>query len=335
MSRLPQARLLRPALLAAAATLALTAALPVAPAQAQEYADVTATTAPPPLVAYDQPPLPGPGYLWTPGYWGWGSYGYYWIPGTWVLPPQAGFLWTPPWWGFVGGRYLFHGGYWGPTIGFYGGINYGFGYFGAGFVGGYWAGGHLFYNSAYNHFGGVHITNVYTRNVTNITVNRVSFNGPGGIQRSATPQELAAERGPRVPPTAVQTQHISMARNDTQLRASVNHGQPPIKATARPTEFRPQAATGAHAGPMQPHAAEPPHTGLAPRPPSYGPRPAEPYGAAHPGPSGMGRAPVPYGRLPGAAPLGGPMHGPGAPHGPGGPVHPPEPHPAPHEGGPR
>ena len=49
--------------------------------------------------------------------------------------------------------YFWNAGYWGQTVGYYGGINYGFGYFGTGFYGGYWNGGHFFYNSAYNHLG--------------------------------------------------------------------------------------------------------------------------------------------------------------------------------------
>ena len=57
-----------------------------------------------------------------------GGGGYYWVPGTWVQPPRVGVLWTPGYWGFVGGVYAFHAGYWGPHVGFYGGVNYGFGY---------------------------------------------------------------------------------------------------------------------------------------------------------------------------------------------------------------
>ena len=79
--------------------------------------------APPMLPIYVQPPLPSPGYLWTPGYWAYGPGGYYWVPGVWVRPPQLGVLWTPPYWGWGGGQYLFHEGYWGPHVGFYGGIN--------------------------------------------------------------------------------------------------------------------------------------------------------------------------------------------------------------------
>ena len=60
---------------------------------------------------------------------------------TWVSPPAVGVLWTPGYWGWVDGVYLWHAGYWGPHIGFYGGVNYGFGYGGVGCQGGYWRGG--------------------------------------------------------------------------------------------------------------------------------------------------------------------------------------------------
>ena len=45
-----------------------------------------------------------------------------------VEPPAVGLLWTPGYWGFNNGIYAFNRGYWGPHVGFYGGINYGFGY---------------------------------------------------------------------------------------------------------------------------------------------------------------------------------------------------------------
>jgi hypothetical protein len=46
--------------------------------------------------------------------------------------------------------YVFNAGYWAPRVGFYGGINYGFGYAGVGYQGGYWNNGAFFYNSAAN-----------------------------------------------------------------------------------------------------------------------------------------------------------------------------------------
>ena len=89
---------------------------------------------------------------------------YFWIPGTWVMAPEAGFLWTPPYWGWGGSGFMFYDGYWGATVGFYGGINYGFGYFGNGFYGGRWEGGHFFYNTSVWHVGG-DFHNVYNEHV--------------------------------------------------------------------------------------------------------------------------------------------------------------------------
>src|ERR1700681_60158 len=89
---------------------------------------ISVGVAPPALPVYEQPVCPGPGYLWTPGYWAWNEDGgYYWVPGTWVVAP-VGMLWTPGYWGHEHGRYGWHAGYWGPHVGFYGGVNYGFGY---------------------------------------------------------------------------------------------------------------------------------------------------------------------------------------------------------------
>jgi len=91
-------------------------ALPT-PSSAAVAIGISVGIAPPLLPIYEQPLIPGPGYVWTPGYWAYGSYGYYWVPGTWLLPPTIGFLWTPPWWGWSDGGYLWHGGYWGRMSG--------------------------------------------------------------------------------------------------------------------------------------------------------------------------------------------------------------------------
>jgi hypothetical protein len=112
---------------------------------------MSAATAPPPLPAEDQPPLPEDGYLWTPGYWSWRDQGYFWISGAWVRPPRVGVLWTPAYWSPAGRVFVFHPGHWGPTVEFYGGINYGYGYFGNGYDGGHWIDNSFAYNSAINH----------------------------------------------------------------------------------------------------------------------------------------------------------------------------------------
>ncbi len=202
--------------------------------------------APPPLPVYEEPPLPAPGYLFMPGYWNYGDAGYFWVPGTWVQPPAAGLLWTPGYWGWRGGFYGFNAGYWGPHVGFYGGINYGFGYTGAGFFGGEWRGGVFAYNTAFNHFGGVHVTNVYNRTVVVNHVTNVSFNGPGGVVAEPTAQERAFAAEPHMAPTAAQAAHIQAAAANPALRQSVNHGAPAIAAVARPGEFHGPGVVPAH-----------------------------------------------------------------------------------------
>lgn len=130
--------------------------------------------APPPLPQYDQPIAPGDGYIWTPGYWAFGSGGYFWVPGTWVLAPYDDALWTPGYWGYAQTSYFWNAGYWGPTVGYYGGINYGFGYFGLGFYGGCWRDHRFFYNSYYSHIGGGF------RNVYGERFNGIRDAHPGG-----------------------------------------------------------------------------------------------------------------------------------------------------------
>jgi WXXGXW repeat (2 copies) len=201
---------------------------------------VTVGFAPPVLPVYVQPPCPDADYIWTPGYWAWDGDDYYWVPGTWVLAPQPGFFWTPPYWGWGGGGYRFFPGYWGPQVGFYGGIVYGFGYFGVGYQGGRWENGHFFYNRAVNNVNVTIVHNVYNTKIvnSNIRTTRVSFNGgSGGVNARPTAQEEAYGRERHVEATAAQNQHIEAARSNQQLRATYNHGKPPVAATAKPGEF--------------------------------------------------------------------------------------------------
>ncbi|MGO9515688.1 MAG: hypothetical protein ACLPND_01455 [Candidatus Korobacteraceae bacterium] len=209
---------------------------------AQVGIGITVGFGPPALPVYVQPLCPAPGWIWTPGYWAWdpGFGDYYWVPGTWVLAPQVGFLWTPPYWGWNGIAFAFYPGYWGPTVGFYGGINYGFGYFGTGYAGGYWNHGQFYYNRTVNNINVTNIHNVYnTTVVNNTTVNRVSYNGgAGGTTARPTAQEEAAVRQQHIPPVAAQTEHVQTARANPELRASVNQGKPAIAATDRPGSFK-------------------------------------------------------------------------------------------------
>jgi hypothetical protein len=208
--------------------------------QAGEEALEEADQPPPPLPEYDQPEAPGPDYMWTPGYWAWGPNGYYWVPGAWVEAPYYGALWTPPWWGYCGVRYCWHHGYWGPHVGYYGGIDYGFGYIGIGYFGGYWSGNHFYYNRAVTHVGGG-IRNVYSRPVMYNNVrygaqpsNRVSYNGGrGGLNVRPRPTEIAAGRERHEAAMPVQRQARTEAAQNRGQAFTANHGRPAEAAAAR------------------------------------------------------------------------------------------------------
>jgi hypothetical protein len=201
--------------------------------QAGEEALEESTQPPPPLPEYDQPPSPGPNYIWTPGYWAWGPSGYYWVPGAWVEAPYYGALWTPPYWGWYNGYYRFYRGYWGPHVGFYGGVDYGFGYIGIGYFGGYWSGNSFYYNTAVTRVGGG-IRTVYERPVVYNNIrygvqpsNRVSYNGGrGGINVQPRPAEMAATRERHDPPMATQRQARVEASQNRAQSFAVNRGRP-------------------------------------------------------------------------------------------------------------
>jgi hypothetical protein len=187
-----------------------------APPSSNITVETIVTVAPPALPVYVQPDAPGPEYIWTPGYWAYDNFfeDYYWVPGTWVRAPRPGYLWTPGYWYWGGGRFIFSQGYWGSHIGFYGGINYGWGYSGRGYR-----------------------RNV--TNVTNITNNTTSYSGgPGGIKAQPTTEERAAMKEKHIPATAEQKMHVQAARKNPALRASMNHGKPAIAATARLGVFK-------------------------------------------------------------------------------------------------
>jgi len=205
-------------------------ALPFATSFAQ--VEFSVGWAPPPLPVYEQPACPVAGYIWTPGYWGWDSYyyDYYWVPGVWVPPPRVGLLWTPGWWGWSNGAYAFNQGYWGPTVGFYGGVNYGYGYTGNGYWGGRWSGNTFQYNTAVTRVNKTVINNTYVNNsfAKNVNASRTSFNGGnGGIKAEPnTEQRKAMANANKVGPTSQQLNRQQTASKDQNLRASVNKGKP-------------------------------------------------------------------------------------------------------------
>jgi hypothetical protein len=198
----------------------------------QAQVGVSISIGPPAIPVYVQPPCPADGYLWTPGYWAY-DYDdnvYYWVPGVWIAPPEIGFLWTPGYWGFVGGHYFWHAGYWGPHVGFYGGINYGFGYVGTGFYGGRWEGGAFRYNTTVWHVNNTVIHNTYTAAPAAGPSSRASFNGAGGITAQPTAAEKVAMNEHHLQPTASQQSHERAMSKDKNQWASVNKGKPATTA---------------------------------------------------------------------------------------------------------
>lgn len=222
-------------------------------ASAQGLLNVEVAYGPPALPWYSQPPCPGSGYIWTPGYWGYGPWGYYWVPGTWVLAPAVGLVWTPGYWAWNEGLYWWHTGYWASVVGFYGGVDYGYGYPGSGYFGGYWRHRAFYYNRAVTNINVTYIHNTYNQTVVNVTprVVRVSYNGgPGGlrVRPSVAQRDYAREhhRGP----VDVQMRQERWARNQPAQRFEFNQGRPHIAATQRAGEL---AGTG-NARPQPPSA---------------------------------------------------------------------------------
>ncbi len=258
------------------------AAAPI-PAAAQAEIGISVQVAPPTLPSYAQPPLPSLGYIWTPGYWQWAQQGgYYWVPGTWILPPTVGMLWTPPYWAWAEGGYRFHAGYWGPHVGYYGGINYGYGYGGSGYEGGRWEGGNFLYNRSANNFGQVRVTNAYAQPVAVVNHTKTSYaGGAHGLKTQPIAAEGVAEHEQHVPATAEQTKHFAAAASTPALAASRNKGRPAIAATSRAAQFtgpgvvRAQPANARARAASRPAAIQPAHA-TVPHPAAAREQAAEP-----------------------------------------------------------
>jgi hypothetical protein len=224
--------------LLARATLALAMLVPLG---AWAEVSLAINIAPPALPVYAQPPVPGDGYIWMPGYWAWSATesDYYWVPGTWVLAPTAGDLWTPGYWAFENAGYFWHVGYWGSSVGFYGGLNYGYGYTGSGYQGGRWDHGVFRYNRAASNVNTTLVHNVYSAPVLNRAgATRASFNGgPSGARARPTAPERQLQVAAHAGPTAEQVQHEHQALTTPTQRASISHGAPTVAATPRPSAF--------------------------------------------------------------------------------------------------
>ncbi len=245
------------------------------PAAAQSIG-ITVSFGPPPIPYYVQPPAPDPNYIWSPGYWAYDpSDGYYWVPGTWVPAPQYGLYWTPGYWAWNGVAFVFSSGYWAPEVGWYGGVDYGYGYYGNGYSGGRWRGHQFAYNTAISNVNRNVVRNVYSDpRAAQHTWNRVSYNGGrGGVSARPNANQLAVRNHRVTGPTSVQMQHARIAATARGNLSKVNHGRPATAAMARPysrpvtaarrpnTAARPvaqhRAAAPQHATAMQVHHAAP------------------------------------------------------------------------------
>ncbi len=186
----------------------------LAPAAAWPQVSVSINIAPPPLPLYAQPLVRGEGYIWTPGYWA-----------------------------FEGAGYLWHVGYWGNQVGYYGGLNYGYGYTGTGYQGGRWEGSVFRYNRAASYVDSRVVHNVYNSRVANgAQTARVSFSGSPARASARIP---AAPQRPAVAaiagPTAEQVQHEHTALTTPTQRAWVPHGTPQAQRPAQAAPERPIA----------------------------------------------------------------------------------------------
>ena len=206
---------------------------------ATQYEQVS--QAPPALPTYEQPESPGDGNIWTPGYWAFGRGGYFWVPGAWVQAPYEYALWTPGYWGYQPTGYFWNAGYWGRSVGFYGGINYGFGYFGTGYCGGYWNSGRFFYNREYTRI------NHYERNVY-----RQHFPGAGDVYPRGNSYS-----------TIVRPRNAEFRGGSYNRAGDLHSFAGGIQATARPVY---NGGSGGFRGQQQEHSAYRPAPGSFPRP---------------------------------------------------------------------
>jgi hypothetical protein len=55
---------------------------------------------------------PGPGYVWTDGFWDWRGGNWFWSGGRWVHPPRPRAVWVPGNWSQTHRGWTFRRGYW-------------------------------------------------------------------------------------------------------------------------------------------------------------------------------------------------------------------------------
>jgi hypothetical protein len=156
------------------------------------------------------------------------------------------------------------------AVGFYGGVNYGYGYTGSGYQGGRWDHGVFNYNRSVSNVNTRVVHNVYNATVINNThVTRVSFNGgPNGVAARPTPAEMKTQAGPHAGATPAQLQHEHAALATPAMRASVNHGAPRIPASPEPMPAAAHARNEAAPAHEQPAARAPEPQAMRAPPPA-------------------------------------------------------------------
>jgi WXXGXW repeat (2 copies) len=74
--------------------------------------EVVVTRTPPAVRVESQTVAPGPGYVYTRGYWRWSGADYVWMPGNWVVRPRPAAMWVEGQWVRRGGGWVWMAGHW-------------------------------------------------------------------------------------------------------------------------------------------------------------------------------------------------------------------------------
>ena len=74
--------------------------------------EVLVTRAPPSVRIETQTAAPGPGYVWTTGYWRWIGTDYVWVSGSWVVRPRPTAVWLAGHWVHRPGGWVWIAGHW-------------------------------------------------------------------------------------------------------------------------------------------------------------------------------------------------------------------------------
>jgi hypothetical protein len=105
----------------------------------------------------------------------------------------------------------------GSTIGFYGGVNYGFGYGGVGYEGGYWQNGAFSYNTSVNNIDVSTFHNTYEKTVSNERAGNM-------LATTAGPVEQPLDR-----PLRKKLRHMSVILRQRPHKQGIN--RPPARTT--------------------------------------------------------------------------------------------------------